>query len=135
ALGRHSDMRLGHGDWCAEDERENQALNSMEHMVSALNDEDNLEDAYDQVFERQQSGAGPRPRRPKLRTNVQSLENRVLDVEPMRKGMYGWLHPSGKGYAQYKILDVRMSAHVLCDVPCNRHGESPAGGSRSHGGL
>ncbi|CAE8609554.1 unnamed protein product, partial [Polarella glacialis] len=73
-------MRLGHGDWCAEDERENQALNSMEHMVSALNDEDNLEDAYDQVFERQQSGAGPRPRRPKLRTNVQSLENRVLDV-------------------------------------------------------
>lgn len=41
-----------------------------------------------------------------VRVESPAVVGSTLDVEPLRKGMYGWLHQEGKGWSNHTLLDV-----------------------------
>lgn len=76
----------------------NWVLTTMEDMTSAQTDEETLQQKCEPIFLKQ----GARP----LRVPVETLDDEILDTEPLRKGLHAWLHESGEGYSQHKTLDV-----------------------------
>lgn len=76
----------------------NWVLTTMEDMTSAQTDEETLRQKCEPIFLRQ----GGRP----LRVPVESLDDEILDGEPLRKGLHAWLHEGGEGYSQNKTLEV-----------------------------
>eukprot|EP00438_Fugacium_kawagutii_P015898 Skav226671 [mRNA] locus=scaffold861:248489:251374:+ [translate_table: standard] len=78
----------------------NWVLNTMEDLTSAQTDEETLQQKCEPLFLKAAKGMKP------LRVPVETLEDEILDTEPLRKGLHAWLHESGEGYSQHKTLEV-----------------------------
>ena len=98
----------------------NWVLPTMEDMTSAQTDEETLRQKCEPIFLKQ----GMRP----LRVPVESLEDDVIDAEPLRKGLHAWLHESGEGYSQHKTLEVPyfLLGETCLRMPWVLHADGPS---------
>jgi len=101
----------------------NQVANFHNWLLGSIN-----KMAADAVPEQEEEVIPSKPmalRRHQLR--VESCTGAILDAEPLRKGMHGWLHPEKEGLSHHTILDVPffLAGETLVRSPWEFSGERP----------
>eukprot|EP00931_Biecheleriopsis_adriatica_P046202 TRINITY_DN26516_c0_g2_i1.p1 TRINITY_DN26516_c0_g2~~TRINITY_DN26516_c0_g2_i1.p1 ORF type:complete len:1217 (-),score=157.64 TRINITY_DN26516_c0_g2_i1:89-3739(-) len=100
----------------------NQVANFHNYLLGAINTM-----SADEAKDGQQSILKTARRNNQLSVRVESCTGHELDVDPLKKGMYGWLHPEKEGWSHHTVIDVPffLAGETLIRCPWQFYGERP----------